>query len=241
MNGVEELGESRGTNVTTGLLLSGGLDSSILLRTLLAEGRQVQPFYTRCGLYWEYAEERAVKRFLEASSSSRLLPLKRFELPLTDMFWDHWSVTGQSPPDACSSDLSVFLPGRNVLLTIKAAIWCQLHQVQELALATLNTNPFSDASPEFFEELEKTLKLSLSSPLRVICPFGALNKQQVMELGKELPLELTFSCIAPIGGLHCGNCNKCLERQGAFRLIDLPDRTEYAIDSNKSSPTAALT
>ena len=31
-----------------GLLLSGGLDSSILLGHLLAHGRRVQPFYIRC-------------------------------------------------------------------------------------------------------------------------------------------------------------------------------------------------
>ena len=38
-----------------------------------------------------------------------------------------------------------------------------------------------------------------------------------MELGRDMPLELTFSCIDPRDGLHCGRCNKCAERQEAFR------------------------
>ena len=38
-----------------------------------------------------------------------------------------------------------------------------------------------------------------------------------MALGRGLPLELTFSCISPLRGLHCGHCNKCAERQAAFR------------------------
>ena len=55
-----------------------------------------------------------------------------------------------------------------------------------------------------------------------------MNKQQVMALGRNLPLELTFSCIAPAGGLHCGRCNKCAERQNAFRDAGITDKTSYA-------------
>jgi 7-cyano-7-deazaguanine synthase len=49
-----------------------------------------------------------------------------------------------------------------------------------------------------------------------------------MELGRDCPLELTFSCIAPVDDLHCGVCNKCAERQTAFRLVNRRDLTRYA-------------
>jgi 7-cyano-7-deazaguanine synthase len=49
-----------------------------------------------------------------------------------------------------------------------------------------------------------------------------------MALGRDMPLELTFSCLAPVAGLHCGRCNKCAERQAAFRDAGIDDRTEYA-------------
>jgi 7-cyano-7-deazaguanine synthase len=55
-----------------------------------------------------------------------------------------------------------------------------------------------------------------------------MTKRQVMELGRDLPLELTFSCISPVDSLHCGRCNKCAERQAAFRDAGLPDGTRYA-------------
>jgi 7-cyano-7-deazaguanine synthase len=54
-----------------------------------------------------------------------------------------------------------------------------------------------------------------------------MTKRQVMQLGRELPLELTFSCIAPVGELHCGRCNKCAERQAAFHEAAIVDRTIY--------------
>jgi len=63
--------------------------------------------------------------------------------------------------------------------------------------------------------------------IRFVRPFADLAKSEVMQLGRALPLELTFSCIAPVGGRHCGACNKCAERQSAFRSAGLADPTRY--------------
>jgi 7-cyano-7-deazaguanine synthase len=212
---------------TTGLLLSGGLDSSILLGYLLGQQRQVQPFYIRSGLFWQAAELRAVQSYLAAVASPCLRPLVELDLPLADLYGDHWSVTGREVPDADTPDESVFLPGRNALLVIKAALWCQLHGLDELALGTLESNPFADATPTFFAEIESSLNRTVHRPLRLVRPFERLDKRGVMRLGRDYPLEHTFSCIAPAGEAHCGRCNKCAERRHAFRLIDLPDPTHY--------------
>ncbi|HUT93771.1 MAG TPA: 7-cyano-7-deazaguanine synthase [Thermoguttaceae bacterium] len=214
---------------TTGLLLSGGLDSSILLGTLLNEGCRVRPFYVRTQLAWEPAELRAVRRWLEALSSPRLDPLVLLDLPLADLYQDHWSVTGRNTPDGASPDDAVYLPGRNSLLLIKAALWCQLHGIEQLALGVLESNPFADATAAFFDHFESALNCGSVRRLRIVRPFARLGKRQVMERGRDLPLGLTFSCIAPVGGLHCGQCNKCAERNAAFRLIDAEDPTEYAV------------
>ncbi len=111
---------------------------------------------------------------------------------------------------------------------IKAALWCRLHGIEELALAVLSANPFADATPEFFAEFEALLDRATGGRLRITRPFGRLAKRQVMELGRGLPLELTFSCIAPRDGLHCGACNKCAERMAAFASIGGDDPTPYA-------------
>ncbi len=129
---------------------------------------------------------------------------------------------------AHSADSAVYLPGRNAVLMVKAALWCHLHGVAELALAVLRSNPFADASAEFFEQFEAAMNVAVGARLRIVRPFAALDKLQVVKLGRGLPLGLTFSCIAPVGGLHCGRCNKCAERQSAFRLIGSPDPTCYA-------------
>jgi 7-cyano-7-deazaguanine synthase len=50
-----------------------------------------------------------------------------------------------------------------------------------------------------------------------------------MELGRGMPLDLTFSCIRPADDLHCGECNKCAERQAAFHAAGMRDKTRYAV------------
>ena len=213
---------------TIGLLLSGGLDSGILLGTLLSDGRRVRPFYVRSRLIWEPEELGAVGRFLEALSSPLVEDLVLLDLPLADLYEGHWSVTGLDPPDARSPDEAVYLPGRNALLAIKAALWCRLHGIEQLALGVLGSNPFADATAEFFDAFQSAVNCGPGGRLQIVRPFARLNKRDVMERGRRMPLELTFSCIAPSAGLHCGRCNKCGERNDAFRLIGMKDPTHYA-------------
>ena len=224
---------------TVAVLTSGGLDSSILLADLLRQGRRVQPLYVRSRLHWEAAESRAVRRFLEALAhgSPGLLTLVTLDLPVADLYGGHWSVTGQGAPGEESPDEAVYLPGRNVLLLVKAALWCQMHGVDELALGVLQSNPFSDATPAFFEGFQGALNQAIGGRLRILRPYAAMSKADAMERAGDLPLELTFSCIAPVRGLHCGACNKCAERRAAFRSVNRPDPTRYANKRRASPPT----
>jgi len=218
-----------------GLLYSGGLDSAILLAHLLDSGRAVQPFYIQSDLVWQRAEYRSAQRFM-AALNPRLAELVTLSMPLLDVYGGHWSTTGDGTPDAATPDEAVFLPGRNALLILKAAVWCQLHGVRELALAPLATNPFADATQGFFDDLQAALNRGAVSQLRIVRPFGDLHKDAVMRLGKGYPLELTFSCIAPRGDLHCGRCNKCAERQAAFAAVGIADSTAYAAEGAGALP-----
>lgn len=209
-------------------MLSGGLDSSILVGHLLRQGREVQPFYIRSGVVWQEAELQAVGRFVGALHSPRMRELVVLDLPLADLYRDHWSMTGSQTPDLDSPDDSVYLPGRNALLLVKPAVWCQLHGIRELALGVLATNPFGDATPQFFADFQSALNHAPGEGIRLTRPFAQLSKREVMALGRDLPLEHTFSCVAPVGGLHCGACNKCGERRAAFRLAGVIDPTHYS-------------
>ena len=209
------------------VLISGGLDSAILLGDALRQRRIIHPIFIRCGLAWEAVELGYLQRYLAALRGPNLQPLTTLEQPVTDLLKDHWSVTGQGVPDADAPDEEVYLPGRNVLLLGKAMIWCHLHSVPELALGSLQTNPFPDATPAFFQAFQIVVNQAVQGRVRLHLPFAGLKKTAVMHLGKGLPLEHTFSCIKPVGDLHCGACNKCAERKKAFVDAGMADPTKY--------------
>ena len=210
------------------VLASGGLDSAILVAHLAGEGRQVTPVYVRFGLAWEDVEARHLERFLTSLPSPHVEPLILLDLPVADIYGAHWSVTGKDVPDDSSPDEAVYLPGRNLLLLAKSSVWCALNGIPTIALGTLAANPFPDADREFFAGFSALAGRALDRQLEVVTPFAGRAKHEVIELGRDLALDLTFSCIAPRSERHCGRCNKCAERRLAFRELGIADATEYA-------------
>jgi 7-cyano-7-deazaguanine synthase len=211
------------------VLSSGGLDSAVLVADQATHGHVVQPLYIRFGLTWEHVEEAHLRRFLASlDEQSAVRPLAVLELPVSDVYGAHWSVSGAGTPDETTPDEAVYLPGRNVLLLAKTTVWCALHGVGRIALGTLRGNPFADASDQFFAGFAALAGTALGQQLEVATPFSVLTKSEVLSLGQGLALEHTFSCIAPAGDEHCGRCNKCEERRKAFAEAGIEDRTKYS-------------
>ena len=216
-------------NAPLAVLVSGGLDSAILLAEAARACPIVYPLYVRAGLHWEAAERAHLARFLHTLAAPSLRPLQTLEQPITDVYGNHWSVSGEGVPGADSADDAVFLPGRNVLLLAKPLIWCHLNNVPFVATAPLGTNPFPDATPAFYDGFARLVSTAVGGDVKVLRPYSALRKVDVMHRGRGLPLEHTFSCIRPVNEGHCGECNKCAERRCAFREADMPDPTAYAV------------
>lgn len=230
------------------VLVSGGLDSDVLLSELAERYQSVVPVYVRQGLAWERAELYWLKKFISALQASprprlsprkralgegRIRPLRILSLPMQDVYGSHWSLGGRPVPGSRSADSAVYLPGRNLALTVKAAVLCAREGIREIALGSLGDNPFPDATPAFFRTWGQALSQGLKVPLVIRAPYRSQNKAEIIHKGRGLPLELSFSCIAPKGYRHCGRCNKCAERRRAFREAGVFDKTPLAakIDS----------
>ncbi|HYV17740.1 MAG TPA: 7-cyano-7-deazaguanine synthase [Verrucomicrobiae bacterium] len=210
------------------VLVSGGLDSIVLLREALRVHRSVQPLYVRAGMVWEPVERRALGRLLRLLRHPRLKPLRSIDVPMGDLLAKHWSASGRGGPGYDDGDASVFIPGRNIALFSKAATFCALEGIPALVSGILSANPFPDGSPRFLRAMERALATGLGAPFRITTPFRRLTKDRVVQMGRDLPLHLTFSCISPTRGRHCGDCCKCKERIDAFLEAGVPDRTRYA-------------
>jgi 7-cyano-7-deazaguanine synthase len=228
----------------TAVLVSGGLDSAVLLAEEAARA-EVQPIYVSVGLAWEPAERDMVGRFLAAIRSTfQLRPLVSLSIDMRDVYPStHWALVGR-PPAYHTPDEDVYLPGRNVVLLGKAGVFCAGALIGRLVLGTLDHNPFPDATPEFRTAMADALSKGLGWRLDIDAPYARVSKAEVIHRGIALglPLELTLSCMSPVAwepveaaersapALHCGLCSKCRERHDAFLQAGLDDPTEY-VDS----------
>ena len=209
-------------------LCSGGLDSAVMLAELAKSCGSVYPIYVRCGLAWEEEERKALDRFLRALGSPAIRRVVVLDFPMNDVYGQAWYASGVGIPGYHEADQRWEIPGRNMILLSKAAVWCALNSIETIALGILSTNPFPDATPRFFAAMADALSLGLGHPIRILRPFDRLHKADVVRLGRTLPLQLTLSCASPVGARHCGRCGKCRERIEAFAEAGVADPTEYA-------------
>ena len=209
------------------VLVSGGIERSVLLWDATSRYESVIPVYVQNHLRWEYAELFCLKNFLRHVKSDKLKTLKIIDLFINDLYGTHWSITGTKVPGANSKDEDVYLPGRNIALLAKVAIYAALQDIPSIEIGVLKSNPFSDGSKIFFAKMSEVLSLGLDKEITVHAPFSKYRKEEVMMMGKKLPLEFTFSCINPKGYEHCGECNKCVERKKGFFAVGVFDKTKY--------------
>lgn len=212
------------------VLLSGGLDSAVLL-ALAAQSSPAAPIYVSVGFAWEAEERKMIERLLRAPAFARftIAPLASLSFDMRDVYPPtHWAVRGE-PPAFDTPDEDVYIEGRNITLLSKASIYMARHGLARVVMGQLAGNPFPDASPEFFDAMAGALSTGLAAPIDIAAPFTSKSKTDVIRLGVELgvPFELTLSCMQPSAGRHCGRCSKCRERRDAFIEASVEDPTPY--------------
>ena len=97
-----------------------------------------------------------------------------------------------------------------------------------MGVGSLGIYPFPDTERSYFDSLEELVERALRIRFRIETPFLGMEKAQVIrEFRGSVPLGMTFSCIRPVRGVHCGSCAKCLERKEGFVKAGVPDPTRY--------------
>jgi 7-cyano-7-deazaguanine synthase len=212
-------------------IYSGGLDSTVLLYTLLSRGAKLHPLSINYG-------QRHVKEIEAAQTICERLGV---ELRVGDLSAIKPLIAGSSQtsddvdvPDGHYAEESMKLtvvPNRNMIMLSVAIGYAVSIKADAVAYGAHGGDHFiyPDCRPEFAAAMDEAAMLCDWHQVRLLRPFMNYTKAQIVAIGNMLcvPLHLTWSCYKG-GDVHCGTCGTCVERREAFQLAEVRDLTVYA-------------
>lgn len=184
-------------------LCSGGIDSTVLMYHLLADGHEVVGFSVDYG--------QAHRRELAAAADI----CSELGIPYRSTVLDPELFAGSE----LTGGTGVVVPNRNMVMIALAGAVALRASADYVAVACHQGDYglFPDCRPTFLEEAFRALRKACGVGL--LYPFAYRTKLEVVALGLELgvPFERTWSCYRG-GAEPCGECLACRERQQALFL-----------------------
>jgi len=221
------------TNKDIVVILSGGLDSTILTYLLKKHYTKNQLF----ALSFNYNQKHVIEldkakittkklniphkiidmKFLGdiTASVSALSNLSKINMPTIR------EVLGHPQPNSYS-------PYRNMIFTSLVFSFAESNNC-EYVFSGLQANDlymYWDTTPEFIERINSVSELNRQHCIKLVAPFVNLTKKDEILIGSQLnvPFQDTHTCY---NGNNCGICPSCSERIKNFIDANMIDPIEY--------------
>jgi 7-cyano-7-deazaguanine synthase len=217
------------------VLLSGGMDSAVVVAMAREQGFAVHALSVRYGQR-HTSELAAAARVAES--------LGAVEHKVVDV--DLRSIGGSAltadieVPEAGGSGIPVtYVPARNTIMLSLALGWGEVLGANDLfcGVNAVDYSGYPDCRPEFVAAFEALANLATKAGvegagLRVHAPLQYLSKADIVREGVRLGVDfgLTVSCYRADGdGRACGHCDACELRAAGFADAGVADPTHYSI------------
>lgn len=223
------------------VLLSGGLDSSVLLHHV----KRRLGVGDVHALSFDYGQRHAVELRCAAWQASaaevmhRVIPMN-FLGPLLAP-GSTLLAAGDDVPDLAdipADELSqppTYVPHRNLMLLSLAAAYAEANGMEAVYYGAQAQDEYGywDCTADFLERINAVLALNHRQPVRVHAPFVASSKVDNVREGLMLGVDLSQTWTCYRGGegegpLACGRCPSCVERLKAFEAAGVADPLPYA-------------
>jgi len=214
--------------MSTLVLLSGGLDSTVLLSKMIHDSspRQVGAI----SFWYGQKHEKELQAAAKVARHFNLLDHTIMRLP-PDLFRGAGSaLMDEIPmPHETYQELAhqqgpspTVVPYRNGTFLSLATVYALENNYSEVAIAVHADDAahwaYPDCSPEFTGSMAAAIWVGTYRAVRLISPFQWMMKKEVVKLGFEIgaPFGLSWSCYEG-GAKPCRLCPTCVERIEAFR------------------------
>ena len=224
-------------------LLSGGLDSAVVLAEAIARGRRAH------ALSFDYGQRHAVE-LGAAQNVARTLGAAEHRVVRVDLSaigGSALTTDAEVPKDRDSQEIgtgvpSTYVPARNALFLSVALGWAEVLGAQELFIGvnSVDYSGYPDCRPEFLRAFEALANVATAAGtesgirFRVVAPLAEMSKAQIVRRAAELGVDLglTHTCYDPQPGpngrvLACSRCDACLLRRAGFEAAGTVDPIPY--------------
>lgn len=222
------------------VLLSGGLDSTVLMYSLVNE-YEVWPLTIAYGQRHN-KEIIAARNVCEARDYNLLLRWKYVDLSvLRNLLPSALTGKGEIPLGhyEAESMKATVVPNRNMILLAVAGGYADGLGAKHVAYGAHFGDHaiYPDCREVFIQSCRQTIRLGTGwneDGVELHTPFSRMTKADVVKLGEKLnvPFERTWSCYEG-KDVHCGVCGTCTERREAFQLAKVHDPTVYIAEKLK--------
>lgn len=195
------------------VLLSGGLDSTVLLAHCIRDGLDVVP------ITFDYGQQNRGQEIPAAVSVAAHYGLTTNIITLPPDVFGASALLGDHPIPTEHADQpdATVVPGRNlVFLAIAASIAARHDAVAVMIGANLDDDAgYIDCRPEFLQVLDIAVGLGTGS-VTINAPFLSYSKTRIVGIGLTIdaPITKSWSCYTA-ANIPCGLCGACLIRAQA--------------------------
>ena len=223
-------------------IVSGGMDSSVLIYDLLSQGHELDL------ISFNYGQKHKIELTYAAKISQQLnLPHTIVDITNLTSLLSKSTLTSDAPvPDGHYAEENMKLtvvPNRNSIMLNIAAAYAITNEASAIATAVHSGDHFiyPDCRPAFIDALEQLLRVANDGfrpdDFKVLAPYVHISKDRICARGAELdvPWLDTWSCYKG-GEIHCGSCGTCFERREAFTLAGITDPTPYLAEPMYKDP-----
>ena len=212
------------------IVLSGGMDSAVLMAHALEQGKKVG------AVSFDYGSKHNTRELPMAQGlcESWGVDHQIIHLPfINQLFSSSLLSSGEEIPDGSymeSNMKSTVVPFRNGIMLSIAAGYAESVSAKEVLLGSHSGDHhlYPDCRPEFNHAFAHAVNLGTDGQVKIRFPFSHMDKRDIGDLGRELEVNFTRTWTCYKGGeIHCGTCGACDERKYALRYDQGLDPTEY--------------
>ncbi len=222
-------------NKKTIVLLSGGLDSSVVLSIAIKE-----KFETHC-LSFRYQQRHQKEIFFAKKQVLEQKP-KSHKIVNLDFYGGSSLTDNLDVPKHKNVELipnsipNTYVPGRNLIFLSYALGYAEYLGCNSIFIGvnSIDYSGYPDCRPEFINAFEKVSHLSTKKGIQgnkviIHTPLIKKTKKEIIKLGNKNKINFknTLSCYSPKNKLACGECDACLLRLKGFDEANIVDPIKY--------------